>query len=174
MFEKFGEFDSCEELNRAAAAQLAEGDEGAIIVLAKENGIDREDAEDYIGGFCDRLATPLMAAIGKLELEKKDLGIQGVMEDWVNTVISLCQDEEDICRAVRRKGKTLRDCMAALLRYSFENKVQVSDKIVKATKVTHNGKEEPMRGPLYLGIPTQAEAKRIIRGYYLGDEYDGV
>ena len=27
MFDKFGEFDSVEELNRAAAAQKAEGDE---------------------------------------------------------------------------------------------------------------------------------------------------
>lgn len=42
MFEKFGEFDSCEELNRAAAAQLAEGDTDAIYTIAEENGIDRE------------------------------------------------------------------------------------------------------------------------------------
>lgn len=48
LFEKFGEFDSAEELNRAAAAQLAEGDIDAIYGIAEENGIDREDAEDYI------------------------------------------------------------------------------------------------------------------------------
>ncbi len=42
MFEKFGEFDSCEELNRAAAARLAEGDTDAIYTIAEENGIDRE------------------------------------------------------------------------------------------------------------------------------------
>ena len=50
LFEKFGEFDSAEELNRAAAAQLAEGDIDAIYEIAEENGLDREDAEDYIDG----------------------------------------------------------------------------------------------------------------------------
>ena len=44
MFDKFGEFDSVEELNRAAAAQKAEGDEQALVLLAQENGIDKEDA----------------------------------------------------------------------------------------------------------------------------------
>lgn len=48
LFEKFGEFDSAEELNRAAAAQLEEGDIDAIYGIAEENGLDREDAEDYI------------------------------------------------------------------------------------------------------------------------------
>ena len=62
MFEKFGEFDSYEEINRAAAAQLKEGDKEAIYMIAKENGIDREDAEDYINGDLDQFATPLTAA----------------------------------------------------------------------------------------------------------------
>lgn len=170
MFEKFGEFDSCEELNRAAAAQLAEGDEEAILMLAEENGIDREDAEDYIDGCVSELATPLMAALGKLELEKKDLKIDGILDDWFSCAVELCRTEEDMTAAVRRKGKCLQDCMAALLRYAFENKKQVSDKIIKATKVTHNGKEEAMRGPVYLGVPNQAETKRIVREYYLGDQ----
>ena len=34
MYEKFGEFDSFEELNQAAAAQKAEGDEEALFALA--------------------------------------------------------------------------------------------------------------------------------------------
>ena len=170
MFEKFGEFDSAAELNRAAAAQLEEGDEEAIFMLAEENGIDREDAEDYIDGCVPELATPLIAALGKLELEKKDLAIDGILDDWLSCVVELCRPEEDMAAAVRRKGKCLRDCMAALLRYAFENKKQVSDKIIKATKVTHNGKEEAMRGPVYLGIPNQAETRRIVREYYLGDQ----
>ena len=170
MFEKFGEFDSCEELNRAAAAQLAEGDEEAILMLAEENGIDREDAEDYIDGCVPELATPLMAALGKLGLEKKALDIDGILDDWFSCAVELWRTEEDMAAAVRRKGKCLQDCMAALLRYAFENKKQVSDKIIKATKVTHNGKEEAMRGPVYLGVPNQAETRRIVREYYLGDQ----
>ena len=37
MYEKFGEFNSYEEINRAAAAQLKEGDEEAIYGIAEEN-----------------------------------------------------------------------------------------------------------------------------------------
>ena len=38
MWDKFGEFDSVEELNRAAAGQKEEGEEEALIALAVENG----------------------------------------------------------------------------------------------------------------------------------------
>ena len=50
MFEVFGEFDSAEEINKAAAGQLAQGDTQAIRDIARENGLDLADAEDYIDG----------------------------------------------------------------------------------------------------------------------------
>lgn len=168
MFEKFGEFDSAEEINRAAAAQFAEGDTEAIYALAKENGIDVEEADDFIDGVTTELCTPLMAANGKLKVEEKELGIQGVLIDWKNSVEQLCLDDETIAKAVRKKGKSLRDCMAALIKFSFENKVEVSSKIVEATKVLNHGKLEQLRGPLYLGVPNRTEAKRIITDYYMG------
>ena len=43
MWDKFGEFDSWEEINRAAKAQLEEGDMDAVRAIAEENGIDPED-----------------------------------------------------------------------------------------------------------------------------------
>lgn len=43
MYEKFGEFDSWEEINKAARAQLEEGDLDAIKEIAKENGLDPEE-----------------------------------------------------------------------------------------------------------------------------------
>lgn len=167
MFDKFGEFDSCEELNRAAAAQKEQGDEEALIALAEENGISREDAEDYYDGCMEQLTTPLEAAVAKLELEVKDLKIAGILEDWKEILIEMCAADTQIAVAVRKKGKRLAECMAALIRYSFENKQQVSDKIVNITTVTHNGKQEKMRGPLYLGVPSRAKVKEIIRNYYL-------
>lgn len=170
MFDKFGEFDSAEELNNAAAAKLAAGDTEAVTALALENGIDREDAEDYIGGTVPELATPKMAAIGKLEKEAADTGIKGILSDWKNTLLMECRENEGFARAVRKKGKTLAEFMSILIAFSFENKVQVSDKIVNITKVTVNGKKEAMRKPLYLGVPTQAEVKRMARKYYMGKE----
>ena len=60
MFNKFGEFDSADEMNRAAAAQRKEGDNEAILAIAEENGIDKEDAIDFIDGCVAAFVTPLM------------------------------------------------------------------------------------------------------------------
>ena len=45
MFEKFGEFDSAEEINRAVMAQYEQGDMEAIKTICEENGLDYEMLE---------------------------------------------------------------------------------------------------------------------------------
>ena len=132
MFDKFGEFDSAEEINRAAAAQLKEGDLDAIKTIAEENGLDSEDAEDFCTGAIDSLTTPLLAAIGKLEMESKDLGLKNMMEDWKNFLIQMCEEDDQMAQAVRKKGKSLEKCMAQILKVSFETKTQLDDRIVRA------------------------------------------
>lgn len=127
MFDKFGEFDSAEEINRAAAAQLKEGDLDAIKTIAEENGLDPEDAEDFCTGAIDSLTTPLLAAIGKLEMESKDLGLKNMMEDWKNFLIQMCEESDQMAQAVRKKGKSLEKCMAQILKVSFETKTQLDD-----------------------------------------------
>ena len=89
MFEKFGEFDSYEEINRAAKAQLEEGDLEAIKTITEENGLDPEDAEDYCTGAIEELTTPSLAAMGKLELEAKDLSLTGALRDWTDFIEQL-------------------------------------------------------------------------------------
>ena len=171
MFDKFGEFDSAEEMNKVVGERMEEKTEAgveAVLGIAEENGIDKEEALDYINGMSDEFVTPLMAAVGKLDMEHKEYGIMGILDEWETYVRELCIEDEEMRLAVRRKGKSLAGCMALLIRFSFENKVQVSDKIVDITKITHNGKEEAMRKPLYLGVPTKAEARKLIQQYYLG------
>ena len=168
MFDKFGEFDSAEEMNRVAAVKLKEGDTDAILKIAEENGIDEDEANDYIDGYASEFVTPSIAAHGKLKVESKDLEIKGILVDWRDTILIMCLDDAQMCAAVRRKGKSLKECMAKIIAFSFENKQQVSDKIVKATTITHNGKKEPLRGPLYLGFPNRSELKELIEKYYLG------
>ena len=96
-------FDSAEELNRAAAAQLAEGDIDAIYGIAEENGIDREDAEDYIDGAAPELCTPIMAALGKLKVEAAELEPQEIMEDWLTYIRIQCAEHPETAEAVRKK-----------------------------------------------------------------------
>lgn len=167
MFEQFGEFNSFEEINEKAQELLKAGDTEAVRKLAEENGLEPEDADDYITGASDKLCTALMAALGKLDLEENDLEIKGVLKDWTDCIRDMCVDFAGMAEAVRKKGKTLAGCMAAMIRFSFENKVQVSDKIVDITKVTHNGREEKMQKPLYLGTPSRTDARQIIHDYYI-------
>ena len=73
LFTKFGEFDSAEELNKTAAGLRAEGDIQGLQELAKENGIDPYEVEDYVDGMSDELATPITAALGRMRVELETL-----------------------------------------------------------------------------------------------------
>jgi hypothetical protein len=113
MFEKFGEFDSAEEINQAAAGLLEEGDVESIIKLAMENGLDQEFAQAYIDSDITVLTDPLMAAVGKLELERKNVKgkvVMGIIDDLVNYLMTSCSNE-DFAKAVRRKSKSLQGCI---------------------------------------------------------------
>ena len=160
MFDKFGEFDSAEEINRAAAAQLAEGDTEAIYAIAKENGIDVEEADDFIDGVTTELVNPLMAALGKLRVEAEELKPEEIMEDWLTYIKGQCMNDEAVAAAVRKKGKNLRGCIAALLKWSFANAKGVDKDIIKAAGVS--------APRVTLGIPGMGRARKIITEYYMG------
>ncbi len=158
MFEKFGEFDSYEEINRAAAAQLKENDEEAVYLIAKENGLDEEDAEDFCTGAIDTLTTAELAAVGKLNLEAKELGAKGILEDWKDFIVQACMENRELSLAVRRKGKRLEACLGNILKASFQKKEQIHDGIVKAAG---------LKPPIYIGIPGKAEVRKLVEAYYL-------
>lgn len=160
MYEKFGEFDSAEELNMAAAGQKEEGDLEALVELAIENGLDREDAEDYMDDCMPVLATPVMAALGKIKVECEEMKPKQIMEDWVEYIKVQCTESEEMAAAVRKKGKSIKGCIAELLKWSFGNQMEIESDILKAAGVK--------AGRVTLGIPGMGQAKKIIRRYYLG------
>ena len=159
MNKKFGVFDSVEELNRAAAAQLAEGDIEALMILAEENGIDEADVQDYADGIIGELATPLMAALGKLTIEEKELGTGKAMEGWVSMVKDACMRDQKLAAGVMKKDRKLSECLGKLLKEAFEIKEQLPAEVVKAAG---------LRTPLYFGVPSNRRTKEIIRQYYTG------
>lgn len=159
MFDIFGEFDTYEEINEAAAGLKAEGDMENIKTLAKENGIDEEIAGLYISGRLDFLTDCETAAIGKLDIEAAELKPQEIMEDWIHYIKACISRDEKMARAVREKGKSLKECIAELLAWSFKNAKAVDKDILKAAKIG---------GRCSLGIPGMGTAKKIIRQYYLG------
>lgn len=159
MFDKFGEFDSVEELNRAAAGLKAEGDEKSLEALAIENGLDKEDAEDYMDDAIDELATPLTAALGKIKVECEELEPKEIMEDWVEYIKMQCMEKPEVAAKVRTKGKSLEGCIAELLKWSFKNAYSIPDKISQAAGIKG--------ASVKLGIPGMGKAKKIIDEYYM-------
>lgn len=111
LFETFGEFDSVEELNAAAAGQKAEGDRESFFLLARENGIDEVAAEAYWDGESEEFADYFSAAIGKLEIEKVVLKNQNVPVDPIVDFLSSSCMDEDFARKVRNKEKSLENCI---------------------------------------------------------------
>lgn len=164
MFDKFGEFDSAEELNRAAAAQKAEGDIEALFALAQENGIDREDAEDYMDGCVDELANDFMAAAGKLKVEKKEYKLGGALLDWADELLAMCSESPGMCAAVRKKSKSLAEYIALLAETGYKNRTIVDKRIVNRTKEV---KRIVGIHDFAIGIPDRKTRKKLARKYYL-------
>lgn len=161
MFEKFGEFDSAQEINAAAEGLKKEGDLESLKALAVENGLDPEDAEDYAAGDMDELVNPVMAALGKLEVENKELKLVEIMADWLEYIKICVTEQPAMAISVRKKGKSLKGCIAELLKWSFKNQIDVPKDVIKAAGI--NGK-------VTMGIPGMGRVKEIIQEYYAGKQ----
>lgn len=158
---KFGEFESFEEINELAENLFNEGDTDSIKVMAAENGIPEEMIQLYINGEIPVLCDAMTAALGKLEVEAQELKPEEIMLDWLEYIRSQCMDNEQLALQVRKKEKSLKGCIAALLKWSFTHQQQISGDILKAANV---------HVKVTLGIPGMGQAKKIIRDYYLGGQ----
>lgn len=160
MFDKFGEMNSYKEINELADNLFNEGDQESLKEMAKENGIMQEFVEMYLQGDIPVLCDPLTAALGKIDVEAEELKPKEIMEDWVEYLRGQCMENEILAYQVRKKGKSLKGCIAALLKWSFANQIPVGQDILKEAGVK--------AGRVTLGIPGMARAKKIITEYYMG------
>jgi len=163
MYDKHGEFDSYVELNTAAAKLKEEGDEKALMELTAENGIPKEDAEDYYDGTIDTLCTPLTAAIGKLDIEIANLKPKDIMEDWSNYIRQQLLESENMQIEYRRKSKSLKKLIGELLKWSFNHQQKIDIDIIKAAGISG-----PNAGKITIGIPGMGTAHKIIKEYLGG------
>lgn len=159
MYDKFGEFDSAVEINETAVNLRKEKDFENIKILAKENGIDEDVAEEFIQGKMMFLCDDMMAAIGKIDVEAEDMKLKELMADWADYIKARCFEDEKMAKAVRKKEKSLKGCIGKLLMWSFKNQIPIDKDIVKQAGVTASR--------CTFGIPGMGTAKRIITSYYL-------
>ena len=116
-------------------------------------------------GCTDELATPLMAAVGKLKVESEDLKLKGVLQDWVDELRIMCTEDEDFAEAVRRKGKDLAGYIAKTAETGYENRAVVDKRIVEKA-----GKIKSIIGnhEFSIGIPDKKTRRELAKAYYLG------
>ncbi len=160
LFEKFGELNSAEEINELAENLFNEGDTESIKVMAKENGILSEFVQMYLQGDIPVLCDAMTAAMGKLDMECEELKPKGIMEDWLEYIRTQCMEDEQMAIWVRQKGKSLKGCIGALLKWSFGHQQAVDGDILKAAGVSAS--------KVTLGIPGMGQAKKTIKEYYRG------
>ena len=162
MFEKFGELNSFGEINELAENLFNEGDTESLKAMAKENGIQNEFVQMYLQGDIPVLCDPLTAALGKIDVEVAELKPKEIMADWVEYLRGQCMENEILAYQVRKKGKSLKGCIAALLKWSFSNRQQIDKDIIKAAGASVYN--------VTLGIPGMSRAKKIITDYYMEGE----
>lgn len=162
MFDKYGEFDSAEEIREAVTNQIAEGDTQAAVEIGRENGIDPMDIEDIIDGTpAEEVLTPCVVALGKIQIEAEAYKHNdSIIVDWIEYIRALAIDSERVSRMIRRKGKTLAGCLGELLSFSYKHAFAIPGEISKAAGITGAN--------VKLGIPNAGKCKEIIRAYYGG------
>lgn len=181
MFDVFGEFNTIEELNRKAEELKAEGKKEDIVRLATENGFEQYVADMFLDGEIPVLCPdPEDGALAKLAVEQKDLQTDGVIKDWVAYIEAQCIGNMAMARAVRKKKKSLRGCLAGLLVYALTHQrpvdkkiLEMAEKSIKKDKIDlkkQAGMEPGWLQYTKVGIMDMGTAKDLIRKYYLGEE----
>lgn len=148
MFETFGEFDSCHEINMAAEGLREEKDFDGLRKLAEENGLS-DYVDDYITGQAGELCNVTTAAIGKLSVEKEEAAEWAPLaDDIVDYLMGHC-DDETFATAVRRQGKRITEAAKRIEKEARKHEV-----------TTPGGKHCNYCGPM--------RGYQLIREYYTG------
>lgn len=177
LFEKFGEFDSASEINRKAEELFASGDVDGLRTLACENGIPDDYIDMYIGMDTDQLCDDLTAAVGKIDMEMDEIQMAEILIDWADYIKAQCMEDELFCRQVRRRGKSLEDCIAKIAIWSLINAKPLPERILRAMEKAGKEHSDELKKAgierrwiqyTKTGAPGSARTRQIIREYYMG------
>lgn len=164
MFEKYGYFETAEEINKKATELLSAGNKAGVMELAKENGVENEIADIFCSGEIDYICDNETASIGKIDIEVIELQPQEIFKDWVEYIKASIYKDKNMAIAVRKKDKSIKECISKLLLWSFKNSYEVDKEIIKVAKKENKNIPDNIK----LGIPGMGTAKKLIKEYYLG------
>ncbi len=161
MFDRFGAL-TYEELNKTAEGLKMEGDIESLILLAEENGLDKEDAEDYADGVVDTLATPLEAALGKIKVESEHLKLScsTTLLGMKEQVVGMITRNEELQISTHDPEKSLVECLGKMVKEASRTRYKLPDAIAAAAGLP----------TVYMGDISREKAREIISTYYGGDK----
>ncbi|MDE7422127.1 MAG: hypothetical protein K2N51_00260 [Lachnospiraceae bacterium] len=162
MFDKFGEFNSVEELNMAAEGFLKEGDTESLYALAEENGIDKEDAEDYVNGDTEVFATSSMAVYGRIAVQEKEIAkSENQSEKMINMVIlnmtKAIMTDSEMQKGIMKKGKRITEIMELMKKGAAEHQ--------SGTTGVSCGTDRELQNIIYAYF-VDGNAEEVIKGLY--------
>lgn len=171
--DQMEKFKTVKELNDKAAELKNVGDLSELVKLAEESGLEKEDAEEYMESDDqeDCLCNATMAAIGKLNMEEQDLHLESQMKDWKDFIVQMLtdyqvdhdgEDRDTLANAVFNPDKKLLDVLAAGLKLSSENRIEVDKRIIQAARLPESA--------AFIGMCGRDDLKKIILDYYLGKQ----
>lgn len=172
MFDKFGEFNSYEELNVAAEEFLKAGDLDSVMKLAEENGIDQEDAQDYADGCLPGLSTIFTAAYGRLivqqrlDIDSKNSYVEKMPLMVINTMLQGMCTSVEVAAAVMKKGKRIAEIYEAMKAEGIKHAT------AEAKKQKAADPKKKTADIMGICCGTDRELCNIIRTYYMGSEKD--
>lgn len=149
--------NNIEELNKKAEELKLMKDLKGLNKLCKDNGVDEEDAADYMEGYIENLFTPFIFAMGKLNEEKKKLDLPTEMIYYTDSIMELAKDPS-LATAICSPDKNLVGALGALLKVASKNRKEIPEAIVKAAG--YNGK-------IFTGNIDKVVFKDTVRKYYM-------
>lgn len=166
-------FKTVKELNIVAAVMKIDRNLTGLIELAEKYGLEKEDAEDYMDSDDpeETLCNATMAAIAKLKLEEQDLHLESQLKDWKDFIVQMLtdypvdhdgEDRDTLANAVFNPDKKLLDVLAAGLKLSSENRIEVDKRIIQAARLPESA--------AFIGMCGRDDLKKIILDYYLGKQ----
>ena len=156
MFGRFGPL-TYEELNKTAEGLKMEGDIESLILLAEENGLEKEDAEDYADEVVE-------AAIGKIKVESEHLNLahSTTLSGMRDLIVYTVTQNEKLQTAAHDPKKSLAECLGKLVAEASRTRYKLPDEIAAAAGIP----------TVYMGDISKERAREIIKAYYGGVSYD--
>lgn len=146
-------------LNQQAEHLREEGDLKELEKLCEANGIDKEDASDYMEGYISELFTPFILAAAKLKKERdafKDLPT--ALSLYTDEIINMAQDKE-IAEGILKDNKNLAEALGAIVKQASKTRKAIPKEISKAAGIPEN---------VPMGDVDKPTFEKLIKEYYTG------